>query len=78
MAELAEVIPGRPPWWKADEQQAFDAQCPNAAEHTTEGYGRSYTGWHEWARAKGRTHRNVRCQGCGYYLIWRRKGGGRG
>jgi len=26
--------------------------------------------WHEWAREMGRTHRQIKCTRCGFYVIW--------
>lgn len=43
------------------------AKCPNRAEHADAPWG--YLEWHEWARVKKKTHRQVRCDGCGRYLV---------
>lgn len=42
--------------------------CPNAAKHTKDPEG--YLQWHEWAEKKSKTHRQIRCEGCGLYAIW--------
>ena len=40
--------------------------CPRESEHC---YGpRSYTDWHEWAKRRRITHRQVRCE-CGRWLL---------
>lgn len=45
--------------------------CPQRRRHTPCPEG--YMAWHEWAEKKGRTHRAVKCPGCGLYAIWVRK-----
>lgn len=43
-------------------------ECPNRAAHT---YApRAYTAWHHWASRMNRTHRQIRCEGCGRFRIW--------
>jgi hypothetical protein len=42
--------------------------CPNARQHTK--CPKPYLAWHDWADRKARTHYQVRCPGCGLYLIW--------
>ena len=42
--------------------------CPNEAEHTPE--PQSYLAWHNWADEKNKTHRQIRCSGCGRFKIW--------
>lgn len=42
--------------------------CPNRDNHTDRPIG--YAAWHEWARNMGKTHRQIRCDGCGLYAIW--------
>lgn len=42
--------------------------CPNASEHTD--CPTTYLGWHEWAEEKSKTHRPVRCSGCGLFKVW--------
>lgn len=42
--------------------------CPNEAAHTPAPAG--YVAWHEWAAKMGRTHRQVRCPGCGLFRVW--------
>lgn len=45
--------------------------CPRPHLHTP--CPRSYIGWHLWAEKKSRRHYQVRCPGCGFLTIWRRK-----
>lgn len=47
------------------------ADCPQLAKHTKCPEG--YLDWHEWAEKKQKTHRSVRCPGCGLYAIWKPK-----
>ncbi len=42
--------------------------CPDRIHHTEA--PRGYLQWHSWARRMGRTHRQVKCTGCGLYAIW--------
>lgn len=42
--------------------------CPQADKHTPR--PDSYVGWHHWAARMARTHRQIRCDGCGLYAIW--------
>lgn len=44
------------------------ADCPDFMNHTPSPKG--YLGWHDWAKKLGRTHRQVKCPGCGLYAIW--------
>lgn len=48
-----------------------DGKCPNEANHTYQPNG--YLQWHEWAKTKIKTHKQVRCFGCGLYQIWVKK-----
>lgn len=43
-------------------------ECPNEDAHTLSPSG--YNAWHEWAARKSKTHRQVRCGGCGRLAIW--------
>ncbi len=45
--------------------------CPHQAAHTPA--PSAYLDWHDWARRMEKTHRQVMCNGCGRYLIWRPK-----
>lgn len=45
--------------------------CTNVANHTEMPKG--YADWHAWAEKKAKTHRQVKCVGCGRYEIWVRK-----
>jgi len=42
--------------------------CPNVIDHTPCPSG--YIQWHEWAAKISKTHRNLKCAGCGLYKIW--------
>lgn len=46
----------------------MDESCPNKKNHTNQPSG--YIAWHDWAQKKTKTHRQVRCQGCGLFSIW--------
>jgi hypothetical protein len=32
-----------------------------------------YIQWHEWARKKAKTHKQLKCHECGLYKIWIRR-----
>lgn len=32
-----------------------------------------YIDWHEWAEKKTKTHKQIKCKGCGLFHIWKRK-----
>lgn len=34
-----------------------------------------YLAWHEWAEKMSKTHRQLRCSGCGLWMIWIPRGG---
>jgi hypothetical protein len=38
------------------------------ADHTPCPEG--YLQWHEWAKKKSKTHRQIKCNACGLYAIW--------
>lgn len=42
--------------------------CPDLVHHTA--CPSDYIGWHAWARKKSKTHKQVKCSGCGLYAIW--------
>ena len=42
--------------------------CPRREEHAPS--PRGYLAWHTWAEEKAKTHRPIRCEGCGRYSIW--------
>jgi hypothetical protein len=46
-------------------------ECPNAAKHTPHPSG--YIEHEEWARKKMKTHKQVKCPGCGRFEIWVKK-----
>lgn len=45
--------------------------CPHLEDHTSCPEG--YLEWHSWAEFMSKTHRQVRCCGCGLYAIWEPK-----
>lgn len=55
----------------ADPKVPTAEDCPRIHLHTQA--PKSYQGWHEWAEKKSRRHYQVRCPGCGFLTIWRRK-----
>lgn len=42
--------------------------CPNAADHTPLPSG--YLERDEWMERMHKTHRQIKCEGCGLYAIW--------
>ena len=42
--------------------------CPNRQKHTPSPVG--YLPWHDWAARKSKTHKQIKCEGCGLFLIW--------
>ena len=45
-----------------------ERDCPNVRKHTPRPEG--YLEWHYWAGEKVKTHRQIRCPGCGLLRIW--------
>lgn len=45
-----------------------ESNCPDLIDHTVAPKG--YLAWHDWAKRMGRTHRSIKCAGCGLYVIW--------
>jgi len=45
--------------------------CPEAHLHTKCPEG--YAAWHEWTGRMGKTHKQIKCTGCGLYKIWVKK-----
>lgn len=45
-----------------------EEDCPYFHDHTPAPQG--YMQWHVWAQRMGRTHKQVKCSGCGLYAIW--------
>ena len=43
--------------------------CKNHTNEDPDGYIQ----WHEWAKNKGKTHKQIKCQECGLYKIWIKK-----
>lgn len=56
------------PWWQPLVLSVDPAKCPNLLDHTPAPTG--YLEWHEWARLKSKTHKQIRCRGCGRFQIW--------
>lgn len=47
------------------------ALCPDFQHHTLCPIAdHDYIGWHAWAKEMSKTHRQIRCTGCGLYTIW--------
>lgn len=44
------------------------SSCARRELHTPAPTG--YLQWCEWARSMQSTHRQVRCPGCGLYMVW--------
>jgi hypothetical protein len=45
--------------------------CPNLSNHTKEPMApHDYLGWHRWAEEMSKTHKQIRCEGCGLWAIW--------
>ena len=42
--------------------------CPHFEDHTVQPEG--YLQWEAWAESMGKTHRQIKCSGCGRYTIW--------
>ena len=45
--------------------------CEHFEDHTVCPEG--YIQWHAWAEELGKTHKQRKCPGCGYYAIWEEK-----
>ena len=43
-------------------------ECPNYENHEPMPTG--YVEFDEWAKVKNRTHKNIKCPGCGFYRLW--------
>ena len=35
-----------------------------------------YIEWHHWAEKKSKTHKQIKCGGCGLYAVWVNRGEG--
>jgi hypothetical protein len=46
-------------------------ECPNKSKHTK--CPEAYLQWHDWADKKSKTHKQIKCEGCGLYVIWVKK-----
>jgi len=44
------------------------SECPNIKNHTKSPEG--YNQWQAWAEKKSKTHDQLQCPDCGYYVIW--------
>lgn len=49
-------------------EKKFTLHCPN---HTIQPEG--YLNWHSWAEEMSKTHKQIKCPGCGKYAIWIKK-----
>ena len=47
----------------------MEKECPKKSKHSKVPEG--YVSWHEWAKKKSKTHKNVICDGCGLWTIWK-------
>jgi len=47
---------------------AHEVLCPDRIHHTE--VPQDYLAWHSWAKLMSKTHRQLKCAGCGRYLIW--------
>jgi len=45
-----------------------EIECPSFHDHTPAPEG--YLDWHAWAERMSKTHRQIRCTGCGRFAIW--------
>ena len=45
-----------------------EKSCPNISQHTPQPEG--YNEWHAWAHEMGKTHKQIRCNGCHLLQIW--------
>lgn len=41
-----------------------------ACSHHTPNQPEGYLQWHSWAARMSKTHRQIRCEGCGLFQIW--------
>jgi hypothetical protein len=48
-----------------------ETRCLGREKHTPCPPG--FMQWHEWAEKKSKTHVQVKCDGCGLYVIWKPK-----
>ena len=47
------------------------AECPYAQQHTPCPVGPyDQLRWYSWAEHMSKTHRQIRCSGCGLFVIW--------
>lgn len=44
------------------------SDCPKASQHTPNPSG--YIDWCNWADEMSKTHKQIRCDGCGLWSIW--------
>ena len=51
--------------------KAEQDRCPKVADHTKA--PSDYLAWHAFAERMSKTHDQIRCDGCGYWMIWVRR-----
>lgn len=51
-----------------DEHAVLSSACPLRDAHTPS--PSHYSDWHDWAERMKQTHEQVRCAGCGLWLVW--------
>ena len=49
------------------------ADCPRQSSHTRANMPDSYNARQKWADRMAKQYRQTRCDGCGYWMIWKRK-----
>ena len=49
------------------------ADCPRQSSHTRANMPNSYVARQAWFERMARQYRQTRCDGCGYWVIWKRK-----
>jgi hypothetical protein len=49
-------------------KQMSESTCRYAVSHTPCPNG--YIAWFGWAHRMSKTHRQIRCEGCGLYYVW--------
>lgn len=42
----------------------------NACKHHTPDQPTGYIAWFGWAQRMSKTHRQIKCEGCGLYQVW--------
>lgn len=55
---------------KAETQaKCGNKRCPYERDHATD-EPEGYLAWHAWAEKMSRTHKVLRCGGCGLFKVW--------